>query len=496
MLNLNDCLESLHLSSIGKRKESEYFLNALGEWASTEEMYSKGMEMVYNHIGLKISPNSFFDNLRIHIVSLSQKARYFSDSLNTHILGDYKRLLCMQNQSSKNTYFKGKELSNFMAKKHKRVIKKTDKYYSSCKECEQVALELDKNPSAPHKAILLEKVKILKNQSDSNFDNYKTATLSFNRALQKFYESIGKIIKAYNVEEEIRCRAYKESLEKLKIFINQKTEGLVVGDLMLKEQIIPKLIQDNDFFLEDLVINEYKSAHPLFEDSEKWYTMHTVKNSKDPNFKESNLEEIYRSDCKKLLEKVWGGDYISKDDFMKFSSRLKEPLGRKAWCFCLNQQRSKGLFVICESGFSKLSELMTIAINECEKANDISIAKICIILSQTFYKKIDTYKIYLQSNILNHNLWKNLKFWKKVLKSSINEELNKEGMESLEGTSQEKCIVFSQLVSYGNIMMSFNLSFEVIETLIGKYAKIYNFAFEEIQGVMQAVSDSLSMTCC
>ncbi|OMJ70887.1 hypothetical protein SteCoe_31048 [Stentor coeruleus] len=495
-MNLNDCLESLHIVSIGNRKESEYFLNALGEWALTEEMYSKGMEMLSNHIGLQISTNSFFDQLRMHMLSLSQKARNFSESLNTHIIVNYKKLLSKQNESAKNTYLKGKELNNYMAKKYKRVIKKTDKYFSSCKECQQVALELDKNPSVPHKAILLEKIKLLKNQSDSNFDNYKTAILSFNRALQKFYESIRKIIKAYNIEEEMRCKSFKESLEKLKIFINQKAEGLVIGDLILKEPIIPKIIQDDDFFLEDLIINQFESSHPLFEDPEKWFAIHTLKNDKNPNFKESSLDEIYKSDCEKMLEKVWKGDYVSKDDFMKFSSRLKEPLGRKAWCFSLNQQRSRGFFIICEKGFNKLSELMTIAINECEKANDISTAKICIILSQTFYKKIDTSKIYLQSNILNHNLWKNLKFWGKVVQDSIYEELNKEGMESLEGTSQEKCIVFSQLVSYGNIMMSFNLSYDTIEALIGEYAKIYNFAFEEIQGVMQAVSDSLSITCC
>ena len=70
----------------------------------------------------------------------------------------------------------------------------------------------------------------------------------------------------------------------------------------------------------------------------------------------------------------------------------------------MNSKRTQGIFTLEEKGFFQVSELMIAALNECERAQDIIIAKNCIILSQTFYKIFEGTKDYLQNYILNHTL--------------------------------------------------------------------------------------------
>ena len=71
----------------------------------------------------------------------------------------------------------------------------------------------------------------------------------------------------------------------------------------------------------------------------------------------------------------------------------------------MNSRRAQGNFKLYDKGYNKIGELMHAVLNECERTQDIYIAKNCIILSQTFYKYDKTnQKIYLQNFILSHSI--------------------------------------------------------------------------------------------
>ena len=159
----------------------------------------------------------------------------------------------------------------------------------------------------------------------------------------------------------------------------------------------------------------------------------------------------------------------------------------------MNLRRTQGEFKLTDSGFTQVGELMLAALNECERTGDTNIAKNCIILSQTFYQLLDGKKVFLQHFILNHTLWAKIEFWEKVVDDAIQEELRKGCYDSEEGeesAKHEKTLVFCQLVSFGNIMMSFRMGSK-IENLAKRYAEKYEFSGDELKDIMASVHDSL-----
>lgn len=492
MINLNNNLESLQLSSMAHRKESEDLLNVLREWALNEELYAKGMERISNHSGLKIAPNTFFEQLRIYTHTLSTKAKKFSENLSNLIINHFKEILTTQSHSVKNTYIEGKQISEYMGKKYSHVLNAMEKYYASCRDCEQVAFDLDKETSNTKKEKIFQKMQILKKEVDVNLDNYKNTTRSFNSAIEKFDTSLEKIINAYNFYEEKRCKCFEESLKILSEIINTKSQ--IMPRVLDPDRIVPERYDSIDFIIHELDVDTYEGVHPLFQGTGDGFHISVLETSGISNGTKIAVEELYKSEIDDIVTRAWQGENLSSEDYIKFNMRLKEPLGRKAWSWSMNLRRSQGNFKISDKGFPTIVELMQAALNECERTNDINIAKNCIILSQTFYKDMKTGKAYLQNYIIDHSLWKKTDFWESVVNNAIFEELKKQGISNFDDTSHEKHLVFCQLVSFGHIMMSFKISFEIAQKLVNKYAQKYDFSIEETEGIMHAVHESLEIS--
>ena len=93
----------------------------------------------------------------------------------------------------------------------------------------------------------------------------------------------------------------------------------------------------------------------------------------------------------------------------------------------------------------------------------INIKKL-MILSFTFWKKGDQDKIYLQSELAWHSVWKNVAFWTAAIFLAISEEMqNQKNLklekeeDSLDTIEREKSIVFGQLLNFGHNMRTFEL---------------------------------------
>lgn len=98
-----------------------------------------------------------------------------------------------------------------------------------------------------------------------------------------------------------------------------------------------------------------------------------------------------------------------------------------------------------------------------------------MILSFTFWKKSeeDQDKVYIQSELAWHPLWKNVTFWTAAIFLSIFEEIHNQKNLSLDKEEnfrdtieREKNIVFGQLLNFGHNMRAFQLDeFYIIEIL-------------------------------
>jgi len=115
-----------------------------------------------------------------------------------------------------------------------------------------------------------------------------------------------------------------------------------------------------------------------------------------------------------------------------------------------------------------------------------------MVLSFTFYKnntnneekkseKPFEERIYLQSAIADHVIWKTLDFWECSIFESIKEEL--ENQRNLPGIKNEKIneiiireknTIFSQLASYAHNMMMFGMDPIMVKELMTKFGKSYN----------------------
>ena len=107
-----------------------------------------------------------------------------------------------------------------------------------------------------------------------------------------------------------------------------------------------------------------------------------------------------------------------------------------------------------------------------------------MVLTFTFYKideKKPEEKIYIQTSIIDHVIWKTLDFWECSIFESIKEELESQRNNGLyknekqsETSIREKNTIFGQLASYAHNMLMFNLDVGLVRELMTKFGKSYN----------------------
>ena len=128
------------------------------------------------------------------------------------------------------------------------------------------------------------------------------------------------------------------------------------------------------------------------------------------------------------------------------------------------------------------------------------ITKKLVILSLTFYKifqmpgpnnQMKEEKIFLQTSIGSHALWKEMDFWDSAIYLSIIEEMLSQKNYKLdqaendnENSFRQKNLVFGQLASYAHNMLIFNLDKYEVKNLVMKYCKIYNLTDQQVKDIL------------
>ena len=167
---------------------------------------------------------------------------------------------------------------------------------------------------------------------------------------------------------------------------------------------------------------------------------------------------------------------FSKQELEELLNQLNDPSMKSYFLLYLSKVKSKGL-IESEKLFHELKEIFFYLLKTSEESTDFESAQNCIILCQRLYmvNKLKK-KVYLIDYIRDYNWLNSIEFWEGIIEYMIqkeilkNEEINKNKDEK-EQQSNAKNIVFSQVFSYSNNMIDFNINKDDIISMVEKFCR-------------------------
>ena len=314
-------------------------------------------------------------------------------------------------------------------------------------------------------------------------------------ALGFFVTNLKQIQSSINVEaEELTDKFNKLNLPgDTKIFIDknkvdarpdEKIEAIPYipcPELSNKTKVNIKGQDSGDFDLKCEVVNTFKQY---------------LKNIKaDFNIDEEKKKNELRNLIDNLLKtEINALNAFTKKDLEELFTKLKEPVMKSYFLVYLSKVKSKGL-IENEKLFNDLKEIILYILKLSEEGQDYETAQNCIILSQTLFmqNKINKHKKYLIDYIRDYKWLNTLKFWEGIIELMIqkeivkNDEINKNKDEK-EQKSNARNIVFSQVFSYSNNMIEFNINKDDIIEMVEKFCR----EFDIEKGVVDAIIENVN----
>ena len=406
----------------------------------------------------------------------------------------------------KNNFFsKAQETENLLIKYQKE--KKSSKLKNNNKDMnEKIEESLKEMKRAEEEYINL--VPNIQNLEDSfisrieSFKNTKKTILCSNVNLLK--ESIQNFIINYkNAFKMIFIEQDEELREMIELKLGEEIEKLIEKNRLINKpfrkcKIEPykmKLLDTHKEQLfscdlyKDLTSNEIDD-NDIFEIANKIYENLSLKNPKY-NIEIEKDKIITNNISNKIL--AFSNQNISlekptKEEINKIKKLMDSKYNREIFIQKLNEFRNHGVFIIPNENYIIIGEIINSILNRIMNDSDYYSAKNCIILSQTFYKKKDEQKIFLQEEIKNNPLFKNKLFWDDFILYSIQVGITESISSNLNymngDIKQYNNIVFAQLIPLADNMIEFGLDKEVIKELINPKIEYYKLSEESKKIIM------------
>merc|ERR1712151_1285478 len=220
------------------------------------------------------------------------------------------------------------------------------------------------------------------------------------------------------------------------------------------------------------------------------------------------------------------------------SSQSSRKTHKAGICHALNLKRSIQTQIHTPLQFDALSKVLhaVLSNSDCTNMDDVSNAKICMMMAQTFYKLNDNddggdgdddneqrnNRIYLKTNLISHPLWSNDSFWDQALFQLVSESLIQSGvMESfsttsngsntntsssskkkilkwhdltskqrMEAASQLHALVFSQLGALAHSMMEFGCSVDMTCVFVRQMSIRHQLPISQRMVLLQHILDN------
>ena len=277
-----------------------------------------------------------------------------------------------------------------------------------------------------------------------------------------------------NITKDININGYK-----IKIINNKAIEDKNKKLNLDKLDKIGYIIKNNKIML------KYED---IYEIVKIMYGQFQFIDEKQYNLTEEQIKINVKNLTKKLLSfdtKLKGSkneriEPISENEINLLYKYLDKSFYRLEFLKVLNLHRTKS-YEIPEREYEILKKIFLIIADKVQNEKDIACARLLLILSQTFYCKINDKDVYIQHYLKEHELFLNMEIWEKYLNESIEEEINRsERIEKKDNVKNEqktkykiKNILSSQLIPFCDNMLDFGMSaeniYKIIEPVMDKY---------------------------
>ena len=183
-----------------------------------------------------------------------------------------------------------------------------------------------------------------------------------------------------------------------------------------------------------------------------------------------------------------------KDELLSF---LKEQNFRSYFLMFLLKLKNKK-YNDDDNLFKELTEIFNSILEICEEAKDYESAQNCIITSQSLYNENKSKKKKYLIDYIRDNKWfNNIEFWEGLIDCMIEKEKTKNEKFSTNKDEKEKKnnlknIAFSNIFSYTNNMLDFNLQKDDIISLVEKLSKKYEIEKEMVDSIIDNINNIIN----
>ena len=448
----------------------------------------------------------------------SENYKNLSEKINNEIIENL--------QFSNNSIYSNNEnfinLRYFLSKKFEYYldnvkISKKD-YYTNVGECVQNNLELEvltkNNINKKDKKFYSSYQDKLKNSISQAKESRKIYNSNINQCNDFRKQFIAKHIEIYNKlenNEKMLIQLEIDSIKKYNSILKEHYENLQKNNLKTENNLnnfdcnndINLFINENKALGNgpfEIKYSEYSNQNPIdLNEFQKDYQIKISKNEQieeikkflNSHFNQSLINE--NKELKDIHEKcvqIWENK-IKNDDKNLSSLFLQNNKFNfdKIHVFLnyFNNIRREGKYEIEENSYEIISKIMIdlLNFNYDDNKNDfdsnakyIEMIAIIIILSQTYYKldKPANKKIFLQKNIQNLNIFKNISFWNKLIKyyihndlqaNNYNIDINEKNIKNLNKISNIK--ISTTIFILSSFDFDNNLVLKIIDDIVNSY---------------------------
>ena len=388
-----------------------------------------------------------------------------------------------------------KELENRYKEKINEGRKKEKKFIENSKfHCENIKKFTNE---------LMEKIKkLVLNFLMALKNNFKLPEIEINSYLPKLI----KLNESIKLDEMMQQKFKNKKIEKF--LFNPEIYEMIIFKNKKKDKeskIIIEEIEDKISKLEDGLGFSY-----LINDEISYLTIKRMKifeliNIKDLDLiKESEKIKMFQltlklfSNIKKDETEINNDINIEQKDIELIESFLKKHHCKIVFLQKLSKFRVKGNYYLNKKMFEIFSKFFNNILNDIKEDDDVFSAKNIIVLSQTYYTKENDKKIYLQEDVKNHDIFKNINFWEKLFNFFIEKEtqkyknskdINEINENNIEDNNNNYSkIAYGQIMTICNNMIEFGLNkndiYKVIEPKI-KYYKLDEDLINNIKCVLE-----------
>lgn len=196
-------------------------------------------------------------------------------------------------------------------------------------------------------------------------------------------------------------------------------------------------------------------------------------------YNEADIEyETKKLELEKEIDKIFELDEkISDSNINEIKDILKDEIGQSVFINFLNNYRARGKYLKSERFIILNGEALNLILESAEKKKNYENAKLCIILSQTFYF-IDSnnQKMYLFSLIKN-NIWlKSSQFWKDLIDITIKKNIEKISNYNKKNINDA---IFALILPLVNDMKEFEIDKRIIVKIFDEFFEKYNHLNKE-----------------